>query len=622
MAEVLNPFMKFGYLFNIMSIIFLSSCSSYNQKKTFFNDKIKKASLKINQNLAEIVNHAHSSNVYENIFLQRELYFKASSLTYAGEYQLASMVFAQLIKLNPDSEYLKEKYIISLIQSGKLKESIPFLKDIFHSKSDSSIDFGIVLASVYLNLKKDDKAMMVYQKILRENKGNQEACVFLSRFYTTQKKVSQAIKTLNTCFQHTKKEKERILYEIGKVYFSQQKYSKALQYFRQAISYNKNFSLAIVGIGFTWEVQKKYSQAEKVYLKYIKENPNSIKVLHRIVSLYIAMGGDIDKVIPYAEKLNDLDAENLSFKLKLALIYFGKKKYNKALKTFNEILLESREEADRIYYYMGAIYQEIGSLDKAILAYEKVNNNSPFYEDSSLQRVHIINHKSLMEFSQEEKINGFWQRTFHKEMKALYKNLPDLQVDFSMLEAIYYERVGNIKKAVSSLEKVINSKHFAGNHKYYLASLYEKNKKYAESHKIIEEILTNDPKNADAWNFLGYALLERGDDLEQAHSFIQKALLYNQGNGYIRDSLGWYYFKKGEYQKALKEIKYASTKEPDDYYILKHLSIVYSYLHKFKLAEKAALKALKNAFNKKEKIKIKKMIENFNKMRLPASVKD
>jgi tetratricopeptide (TPR) repeat protein len=78
-------------------------------------------------------------------------------------------------------------------------------------------------------------------------------------------------------------------------------------------------------------------------------------------------------------------------------------------------------------------------------------------------------------------------------------------------------------------------------------------------------VIALDPKNAEAYNYVGYMYAERGTNLDEAIKLIGKALDLEPENGYFIDSLGWAYYQQGKYPEALKELKRAvvKTKEPD-----------------------------------------------------------
>jgi tetratricopeptide (TPR) repeat protein len=108
--------------------------------------------------------------------------------------------------------------------------------------------------------------------------------------------------------------------------------------------------------------------------------------------------------------------------------------------------------------------------------------------------------------------------------------------------------------------------------------LYEKNGDNDSAMKNMEEIIKVDPDNAGALNFIGYSLAEKGVNLERAEALVRKALEKRPDDGYIRDSLGWVFYSKGEYPKALTEILRAWESIPDDPVIAEHLSDVYAKL--------------------------------------------
>ena len=67
---------------------------------------------------------------------------------------------------------------------------------------------------------------------------------------------------------------------------------------------------------------------------------------------------------------------------------------------------------------------------------------------------------------------------------------------------------------------------------------------------------------------------------EEAKKYIEKAVSLRPDDGFIRDSLGWVYYKKGMYDDALVEIKKASEIEKEDPLIFEHLGDVYIKLNK------------------------------------------
>jgi tetratricopeptide (TPR) repeat protein len=68
---------------------------------------------------------------------------------------------------------------------------------------------------------------------------------------------------------------------------------------------------------------------------------------------------------------------------------------------------------------------------------------------------------------------------------------------------------------------------------------------------------------------------ERGINLDEALTLIQKALELDPDNGYFIDSLGWVYYQQGRYADALRELERAAERAKDDPEIFDHLGDAY-----------------------------------------------
>ena len=76
-------------------------------------------------------------------------------------------------------------------------------------------------------------------------------------------------------------------------------------------------------------------------------------------------------------------------------------------------------------------------------------------------------------------------------------------------------------------------------------------------------------------NYLGYSMLERGINLDEAFALVQEAIAADPDSGYIIDSLAWGYFMLGRYEEALAPMERASLLEPVDPTVTDHLGDVY-----------------------------------------------
>jgi len=169
------------------------------------------------------------------------------------------------------------------------------------------------------------------------------------------------------------------------------------------------------------------------------------------------------------------------------------------------------------------------------------------------------------------------------------KGDPDL---FNFLSVLYQED-GKLAEAEQVLkEGLVFSPRNTDLH-YRLGVIYEATNRFDESIREMEEVLKLDPNHADALNFIGYSLAERGVKLDEAEKMIKKALQLKPGSGYITDSLGWVYFKQNKNDLALKYLKEAASLMPEDPLIQEHLGDIYARMGMIKEAVAAYRAALK-----------------------------
>jgi tetratricopeptide (TPR) repeat protein len=103
------------------------------------------------------------------------------------------------------------------------------------------------------------------------------------------------------------------------------------------------------------------------------------------------------------------------------------------------------------------------------------------------------------------------------------------------------------------------------------ASALEDANRWPEAKRALEEGLAAAPDQPLLLNFLGYAKLERGEDVESAEAMIRKASELAPDDASIIDSLGWAQFKRGKVGEAIETLQRAAQKDPDQAEIQEHL---------------------------------------------------
>jgi Flp pilus assembly protein TadD len=92
----------------------------------------------------------------------------------------------------------------------------------------------------------------------------------------------------------------------------------------------------------------------------------------------------------------------------------------------------------------------------------------------------------------------------------------------------------------------------------------------------MRRVLELDPGNAQALNFLGYLLAERGRELPHAEALIRKALDFEPDSGAFLDSLGWALLRQGKVDEAEKALTRAADLLAGDGTVREHLGDLYA----------------------------------------------
>jgi len=103
------------------------------------------------------------------------------------------------------------------------------------------------------------------------------------------------------------------------------------------------------------------------------------------------------------------------------------------------------------------------------------------------------------------------------------------------------------------------------------ASALESAGRWPEAKVALVEALGLAPDEPALLNFLGYAKLEHGEDLEAAEAMIRKASELVPDDASITDSLGWALFKRGRTEEAIKLLQAAAVGDPAQAEIHEHL---------------------------------------------------
>ena len=262
------------------------------------------------------------------------------------------------------------------------------------------------------------------------------------------------------------------------------------------------------------------------------------------------------------------------------------------------------------HYMMGQVYDLLGFTNRAVLEYEKAAQ----FDDSSfavrlrlgtdyarlnmlpeaidqLKFVNKLNPDDLQSryllaliYSNQKEYDKAAQE-YEIILKKFSAAEPENVEIYGYLGQLYYSQ-RKYDKAIEQFEKVLQLEPKNPDVLYLLGSLYIEVNQKDKSIDALQKSIEIEPMHDGSLNALGFLYAEENIKLEEAEQLVNRALAISPDNGAYLDSLGWVYFKKGEYDKAVETLKKADSVLKDAV-IYDHLGDVY-----FKMNQ--ADEALKN----------------------------
>lgn len=104
---------------------------------------------------------------------------------------------------------------------------------------------------------------------------------------------------------------------------------------------------------------------------------------------------------------------------------------------------------------------------------------------------------------------------------------------------------------------------------------YERTNRWSLAEADLQAALKLKPEEPELLNYLGYSWIDRGERLPEALAMVQKAVGLRPRSGAMVDSLGWAYYRMGDYKKAVETLEQAVELEAGDPEINDHLGDAY-----------------------------------------------
>ena len=540
-----------------------------------------------------------------------------------------------VLKVNPDQQdahrLLANLYLHNLGETQPEKAAKDSLhKAIEHFEAlarldPTDTDSYITLGRLYRLNNEPSKAEEIFRKALNADPNSRSALVYLAQLYSDQGTYDQAVELLKKIPESEMDVQTRAL--LGLAYLqagdfdnAAATYEKALAQEPENLDVRRAYAEALLRRGKSAEARTElqrvlksdpedgnshlrlgqldrqegnFDSARKELERAKTLMPDNPEVQYQQVLLEDAVGNDekaieiLQGLLKQSERPEDkytaAEAHNrAAFLERLGLIYRNQEKYDRALETFRQMLGLGDSEAPQAEALIIETLRLKREPQKALQAADAAVEKYP--KDRAL-----ISLRATLLAEQ-----GHVDQAI-PALQGLLNGSPSDRETYLTIAQVYSEakHYGEAEDAVRkslALTPKPEDQEFA---RFMLGSVYERQKKYDLAEEEFKKVLSTNPSNAAAANYLGYLLADRGVRLEESVQYIQKALQVDPNNGAYLDSLGWAYCKMKRFDLAQPPLEKAARLVSNDPTILEHLGHVYVGLGKKQQAQEEWERALK-----------------------------
>jgi tetratricopeptide (TPR) repeat protein len=211
------------------------------------------------------------------------------------------------------------------------------------------------------------------------------------------------------------------------------------------------------------------------------------------------------------------------------------------------------------------LYELLKKPALAIKIYEKVPASSPLKRNAEIQMAIDLDSEDRTEDAKKHLEKVIAARPDDMEAISALANIQRERKQYEGCAETYGKAIGLLAQPAKN-----NWMTF-----YFRGICYERSKQWAKAELDFKKALELFPDQPHVLNYLGYSWIDQGIHLDEGMGMIKRSVEQRPDDGYIVDSLGWAYYRIGNYDEAVKNLERAVELKPVDPTINDHLGDVY-----------------------------------------------
>lgn len=534
--------------------------------------------------------------VYEDSVSYESYYNFTVSRMYLYDNDLAkSIKYMELAEIaDPGSAYLKYNLAQLYISANLTEDAKTKLKEVIEIDEDNVESYKLLgrLMSTSSSEKDKKEAGKYLQKAVKIDPDNSDSYFLLALHYLQIGEKEKAKELLQKSIKLQPNDEDAYFF-LGELLKEEENLESALALYSELLTLDpKNFA-TLLTLASIEEKMLNYIKAEQYFTQLLKYHPNNSKAYEQYGN-FLYRTKRADEATKQYQNAEILDLNNLEIKFKLGIIYLENKEPEKAIKKFDYIL-STKSTNEAALYYKALALIELEDYSDAGIILNRLSGSTEYFDRAIIQSAYMLEKQDKYPEAKEY-------------MEKAYADYPGNVNITNYLGAIYRKKE-NYKSAIELYNGFLSKNPNNEAILYSLAVTYFSAGNDTESIKIMKDLLELNPENADALNYIGYTYADKGINLDEAESYIKKAMKLAPNTGYIIDSLGWVYYRKGMLNEAIVNLELAAKLSPEDAAVWDHLGDVYMETGDISKALKSYEYALKLLNENEDKTKEDKKLE-------------
>src|SRR5271166_268069 len=480
----------------------------------------------------------------------------------------------------------------------------------------NSVEDHLLLGRLYRLNNELLKSENEFKTAVKIQPDSEEAVTTLAYLYNEEGDSAHALQVLNAIPESGRTAK---LYSaLGYTYEQQKQYKEAIDAYRRSTESDHDNLDSVRGLAQNLMNDGQTEAALEQYKVIADSDPSDAQTYMRIAEIN-RRNGKLDQAMEALKKASAVSPDSLEVPYNIAVIDEAQGKYDDAITILNQ-LLQKTKHADGQYSIpdknnravflerLGTVYREANRYPLAVETFRKMvdlgDDNAirgyqqlieTYRDNRQWQMATEVAQEAAKKFpddrdlqmvaASQEADTGNPDAAIARVKAMLKGNADDRAVYVALAQM--YSRVKNWKEAEDNISRALNLASKQEDKDYVIfvqGSIYERQKKYDLAEESFRKVLASDPKSAMTLNYLGYMLADRGTRLEEALGYIRRAIALDPQNGAYLDSLGWVYYRLGDYDLAEENLRRASERIGNDPTVHEHLGELYLKTGRLKLA--------------------------------------